>query len=180
MCAWTKWGQLGWIERAESAPALAYDRGMIPLTRPLLGGEEEQAVASVLRTGMLVQGAQVARFEDAVASHIGRAHAVAVVNGTAALELALRALGIGPGARVLVPALTWPSPAHAVMACGAEPVLVDVDAAEWNSGARELAAALSPRPDAVIAIDQFGNPSRVQPRQHAERRALRTARPDRV
>jgi perosamine synthetase len=134
---------------------------MIPLTRPLLGVEEEQAVAAVLRTGMLVQGAQVACFEDVVASYVGRRHAVATVNGTAALELALRALGIGAGARVLVPALTWPSPAHAVIACGAEPVLVDVDAAEWNSGPREIAAALTPRPDAVIAIDQFGNPSRV-------------------
>jgi perosamine synthetase len=134
---------------------------MIPLTRPSLGGDEEHAVAAVLRTGMLVQGAQVARFERAVGDSVGRAHAVAVVNGTAALELALRALGIGPGSRVVVPALTWPSPAHAVLACGAEPVLVDVDAAEWNSGPREIVEVLSAKPDAVIAIDQFGNPSRV-------------------
>src|SRR6185503_10034936 len=59
------------------------------------------------------------------------------------------------------PALTWPSPAHAVLACGAEPVLIDVDAAEWNAGPEQVRAALSPRPDAMIAIDQFGNPSRV-------------------
>jgi dTDP-4-amino-4,6-dideoxygalactose transaminase len=149
-------------QRACSAGRLGYDRAVIPLTRPLLGAEEEQAVAAVLRTGMLVQGAEVARFERAVGEHVRRAHAVAVVNGTAALELGLGALGIGPGARVLVPALTWPSPAHAVLACGAEPVLVDVDAAEWNSGPRQLEGALSPQPDAVIAIDQFGNPCRVQ------------------
>ncbi len=145
----------------ESAARLGYDRAMIPLTRPLLGIEEEQAVAAVLRTGMLVQGARVAELEQAVAQQVGRAHAIAVVNGTAALELALHALGIGPGARVVVPALTWPSPAHAVLACGAEPVLVDVDAGEWNSGPLQVRAALDPKPDAVIAIDQFGNPSRV-------------------
>jgi perosamine synthetase len=145
----------------ESAASLGYDRAMIPLTRPLLGVEEEQAVAAVLRTGMLVQGARVAELEQVVAQQVGRAHAIAVVNGTAALELALHALGIGPGARVVVPALTWPSPAHAVLACGAEPVLVDVDAGEWNSGPLQVRAALDEKPDAVIAIDQFGNPSRV-------------------
>jgi len=134
---------------------------MIPLTRPELGAEEEAAVAAVLRSGMLVQGARVAALEARVAAHAQRAHAIAVVNGTAALELALRALGVGAGDRVLCPDLTWPSPAHAVLACGAEPVLIDVDAFEWNAGPSELRAALEPRPAAAICIDQFGNPSRV-------------------
>jgi perosamine synthetase len=133
---------------------------MIPLTRPLLGIEEESEVASVLRTGMLVQGGRVAEFEAQVAAHTGRRHAIAVTNGTSALHLALRALGVGAGDRVLCPDLTWPSPAHAVIDTGAEPVLVDVDAAEWNAGPAQFAAARGVGARAAIAIDQFGNPAR--------------------
>jgi perosamine synthetase len=135
---------------------------MIRLTRPWLGPEEEGAVANVLRSGMLVQGARVAEFERMVATQTGRAHAVAVTNGTSALMLALEALGIGAGARVLVPNLTWPSPAHAVIDVGATPVLVDVDLREWNAGPEEMAAALITHGPiaAAIAIDQFGNPAR--------------------
>lgn len=136
---------------------------MIRLTRPWLGPEEEGAVANVLRSGMLVQGARVAEFERMVAAHCGRAHAVAVTNGTTALMLALEALGVAPGARVLVPNLTWPSPAHAVIDIGAIPVLVDVDLREWNAGPEEMAAALITHGPvaAAIVIDQFGNPARV-------------------
>ena len=136
---------------------------MIRLTRPWLGPEEEGAVAGVLRSGMLVQGARVADFEHAVRAFTKRQHAVAVTNGTTALMLALEALGIGPGARVLVPNLTWPSPAHAVLDLGATPVLVDVDLREWNAGPDEMAAALITHGPiaAAIAIDQLGNPARV-------------------
>ena len=72
---------------------------MIPLTRPLLGEEEEAAVAAVLRTGMLVQGARVLEFEQRLAAHTGRKHAIVVSNGTSAIELALAALGVGPARR---------------------------------------------------------------------------------
>jgi perosamine synthetase len=134
---------------------------MIPLTRPLLGPEEETAVQQVLRSGMLVQGAKVAELEALVAAYTGRRHAIAVDNGTTALQLALTAIGVGKGDAVLCPDLTWPSPAHAIIDCGAEPVLVDVDPAEWNAGPTQFAAARSETPRAVIAIDQLGNPSRV-------------------
>ncbi len=103
---------------------------MIPLTRPLLGEEEEAAAAAVLRTGMLVQGARVLEFEQRLVAQTGRKHAVVVSNGTSALELALCALGVGHGDRVLCPDLSWPSPAHAILARSAAPVLCDVDLAE--------------------------------------------------
>lgn len=135
-------------------------RRMIRLTRPSLGDEEARAVAEVLRTGMLAQGERVARFEALVAARCGRKHAVAVTNGTAALELALTVLGVGPGDEVLVPDLTWPSPAHAVVRRGARPVLVDVDRAEWNATAESLRAARTERTRAAIAVDQFGFPAR--------------------
>ncbi len=132
---------------------------MIRLARPSLGEEERAAVAEVLESGMLVQGARVAAFEDAIARRAGRAHAIAVSTGTSALELALAALGIGPGDDVLVPDLTWPSPAHAVMLRGARPILVDVDARSWNATADAFAGARTDRTRAAIAIDQFGFPA---------------------
>jgi perosamine synthetase len=133
---------------------------MIPLTVPALGAEEIAAVERVLRTGMLVQGQEVLAFEAALAACTERAHAVALCNGTAALELALRALDIGPGDEVLCPALTWPSPAHAVLGVGAELVLVDVDPHEWNGTESTFAAARTERTRAAIVIEQFGNPAR--------------------
>jgi perosamine synthetase len=133
---------------------------MIPLTVPELGDEENTAVLRVLRSGMLVQGKEVLAFEAALSGFVQRAHAIAVVNGTAAIELALRALSVGPGDEVVCPALTWPSPAHAVRVVGATPVLVDVDQSEWNLTAETLAPALSARTKAVIVIEQFGNPAR--------------------
>ncbi len=78
---------------------------MIRLARPEIGDEEVRAVERVLRSGMLVQGEEVARFEAALGERCGRSHAVAVGSGTAALQLALEALGVGPGDDVLVPDL---------------------------------------------------------------------------
>jgi perosamine synthetase len=134
---------------------------MIRLTRPVLGEAETRAVEGVLATGMLVQGERVAAFEARVAAQTGRRHAIAVSSGTGALELALRALGVGSGDEVGVPALTWPSPAHAVALVGATPVLADVDLREWNVTPATLHAAWTPRMRAAIVIDQFGNPARI-------------------
>ncbi len=131
---------------------------MIPLTRPWIEDAEIAAVADVLRSGMLVQGRAVAAFEGAVAARCGRRHGIAVSSGTAALYLGLQALGIGPGDEVLVPALTWPSPAHAARCLGATVRLVDVHPDEWNVTPALLQAARSSRTKAAVVIDQFGNP----------------------
>lgn len=133
---------------------------MIPLSRPSITDDDLDRVRAVIAGGMLVQGREVLAFEQAVAARLGRAHAVAVSNGTAALHLALIAAGIGPGDEVLVPALTWPSPAHAIRLVGAEPVLVDVDPEEWNVRGPSLRAARTARTRAAVVIDQFGNPLR--------------------
>ncbi|MCS6799436.1 MAG: DegT/DnrJ/EryC1/StrS family aminotransferase [Myxococcota bacterium] len=133
----------------------------MPLARPCLGEAELRAIERVLASGRLVLGPEVERFEEAVARRCGRAHAVAVSSGTTALEIALQAIGVGPGDEVLVAAFTWPSPAHAVRRVGARPVLVDVDPHEWNATPEAFAAARSPRTVAAIAIDQFGFPARL-------------------
>ncbi|MCA9601652.1 MAG: DegT/DnrJ/EryC1/StrS family aminotransferase [Polyangiales bacterium] len=132
----------------------------VPLLRLDFGDRETRALGEVLASGMLVQGARVEAFEAAVKARTGRHHAVAVANGTAALELALEALGIGPGDDVLCPDLTWPSPGHAILRRGARPVLVDVHADEWNAAPEALAAARTAQTKAAIVVDQFGVPAR--------------------
>lgn len=107
-----------------------------------------------------MQGPLVERFEQSVAALVGRRHAVAVSSGTAALQLALRALGVGTDAEVICPALSWPSPAHATRLAGARVRFIDVDASEWNSTGEAFATARSPAVKAAIVIDQFGNPAR--------------------
>lgn len=131
----------------------------IRLARPALDHRELDAIQRVLESGMLVSGAVVERFEHAARERCGRAHAVAVASGTAALELGMRALDLTHG-EILVPALTWPSPAHAAALVGATPRLVDVDPAEWNGSPDTFAAALGPATRGIVAIDQFGVPAR--------------------
>ncbi len=133
---------------------------MIRLAKPWIGEDEQRAVAAVLESGQLVQGALVERFEQAVAALVGRKHAIGVSSGTAALQLALKVLGIGPGDEVLCPALSWPSPAHAVRLAGAKVQFVDVDADEWNSTEDALRSSRTEQAKAAIVIDQFGNPAR--------------------
>lgn len=123
-----------------------------------MGDEELAATRAVLESGMLVQGERVAAFERALAERCGRAQAIACGSGTAALELALEALGVRDG-DVLCPDLSWPSPAHAIVRAGARPVLVDVDPSSWNATAEGLAAARTPTTRAAIVIDQFGMPA---------------------
>jgi dTDP-4-amino-4,6-dideoxygalactose transaminase len=131
----------------------------IKLASPELGDEERDAIARVLASGMLVQGREVAELERAVAERCERAHAIAVSSGTAALELALRALGVA-GGEVIVPTLTWPSPAHAAIVAGARVATIDVDRGDWNGAPDGFARARTAATRAAIAIDQLGVPAR--------------------
>lgn len=130
----------------------------IRLARPDVGDEELAAVADVLAGGMLTMGPKVAEFERLLAAACGTADAVAVSSGTAALHLAVLALGIGPGDEVVVPAYTFPATANVVELCGATAVLVDVDPTTCNLTAEGVADVLSPRTKAVVAVHLFGRP----------------------
>ncbi len=100
---------------------------MIPLLRPQMGEEEVQAIREVIYSGWIGMGPKVEEFEAAFARFTGKKHAVAVNSGTAALHLALEALGVGAGDEVICPALTFISTALAARYCGAEPRFADVD-----------------------------------------------------
>ena len=136
---------------------------MIPITKPLLGEEEALAAARVIRSGWLVQGSEVARFEQSVAELVGARHAVAVSSGTCALHLALVALGIAPDDEVIVPSLGFIATANVVLHAGGRPVLVDVDSGTFNLDPRAVAAAITPRTRVVIPVHQLGLPAEMTP-----------------
>jgi perosamine synthetase len=131
---------------------------VIRLARPDVGAEEAAAVAEVLESGLLTMGPKVAEFESELARVCERPHAVAVSSGTAALHLAVLALGIGKRDEVLVPAFTFPATANVVALAGARPVLVDVDPETMNLDPAHVEAAVTRRTRAVLAVHLFGRP----------------------
>lgn len=133
-------------------------RREIPIARPLVGEEEVEAVARVMRSGMLAQGSIVAEFEAQFADYCGAAHAIGVNSGTAALHAALLAAGVGPGDSVIVPAFTFFATASAVSMCGATPLFADVDPATFNIDAESAATLIRPDTRAVIGVHLFGQP----------------------
>jgi perosamine synthetase len=130
----------------------------IRLAFPDVGEEELAEVAAVLESGQLTMGPKVDEFEAELARACGVEHAVAVSSGTAALHLAVLALGIGPGDDVIVPAYTFPATANVVALAGARPVLVDVDPETMNVDLGRVYEAVTPRTKAVIAVHLFGRP----------------------
>lgn len=128
-----------------------------------MGETERAALLAAFDSNWLAPlGPEVDAFEAEVADAAGRAHGVATASGTAALHLALRLLGVGPGDEVLVPTLTFVATAAAATYQGARPVFVDVDPATWTMDADLLAAELTRRvqagrrPAAVVAVDLYG------------------------
>jgi perosamine synthetase len=132
---------------------------VIRLARPDTGAEEAAAVAEVLESGMLTMGEKVAELEAELARACEVEYAVAVSSGTAAIHLAVLALGIGPGDEVIVPAYTFPATANVVALAGATPVLVDVDAESFNIDAK---VEITPRTKAILPVHLFGRPARLE------------------
>ncbi|HXA54299.1 MAG TPA: DegT/DnrJ/EryC1/StrS family aminotransferase [Solirubrobacteraceae bacterium] len=126
-----------------------------PLTP--LREELRAAVARVMDSGSYILGPEVAAFEQELAAYCGAAHAVGVANGTEAITIALRALGVGPGDEVVVPSFTFYASAEAIPPTGAVPVFCDIDPDTYCVTADTVRAALTPRTKAVIAVHLFGN-----------------------
>jgi perosamine synthetase len=134
----------------------------IRLAFPDVGEEELAEIAAVLGTGQLTMGPKVEEFEALLAAAAGTEHAAAVSSGTAALHLAVLALGIGEGDEVLVPAYTFPATANVVVLAGGRPVLVDVDPVTMNIDPEDAARRVTARTKAVLAVHLFGRPARLE------------------
>jgi perosamine synthetase len=129
--------------------------------RPLLGEEEAAAAAEVVRSGWVAQGPRVAEFEAAFAASVGAAHGVAVSSCTTGLHLMLHVLGLEPGDEVVVPSFSFIATANVVRYTGATPVFADVDPVTGNLSPDTVAAVLTDRTRAVLAVHQGGVPADV-------------------
>lgn len=125
----------------------------------VLRTELDEAIGGVMDRADFSLGRDVAAFEEEFAAYCGTNYAVGVDSGLSALELSLRALGIGPGDEVIVPANSFIASAAAVTFAGAEPVLVDVDAATYNIGVDQIREAITPRTRAIIPVHLYGLPA---------------------
>jgi perosamine synthetase len=137
---------------------------MIPVNEPHIAKNTEAYVVDCIRTGWISSaGSYIGRFESAYASYLGTEHAIAVSNGTAALHLAVAALGIGPGDEVIIPDNTIISCALAVHYTGAVPVPVDVDPVWGNIDPTKIEAAITPKTRAIMAVHLYGHPCDMDP-----------------
>ncbi len=121
--------------------------------------EEKNAVLRVLESGHLVQGAKVEEFEALFSDFVGTKGAVATNSGTSAIHTALTALGVGPGDEVILPAITFFSCAAMVAACGATPVVVDVEREDYTMSPAEAAVAVNPATKALMPVHIYGQPA---------------------
>src|ERR687898_143975 len=126
---------------------------------PAIGDEEIEAVAETLRSGWLTTGPRAAELERRIAEMVGAKHAVAVSSGTAAIQLALVALGIGPDDEVITSPITWPATANVVVQAGARTVYVDVRDSDLNIDPAEVVKAVTPRTKAILPVDLAGQPA---------------------
>ena len=124
-----------------------------PLTEAI-----ERAVREVVTRGDFIMGAAVERFETEYAGYIGTRHAIGVGTGLAAIELALRAFEVGPGDEVITPANTFIATVLAILAVGATPVFVDMDAATYAIDPAAIGAAITPRTKAIVPVHLYGQP----------------------
>jgi dTDP-4-amino-4,6-dideoxygalactose transaminase len=133
----------------------------IQVAAPQVGEREVAAVRDVLLSGAYVSGRRVKDFERRFAEYIGVEHAVAVNSGTAALHIALQAMGVGPGDEVIVPPLTFFATVSCVLYVGATPVFADIDRDDWCISPRSVARAVTPRTKAIIPVHLFGMPAKM-------------------
>lgn len=130
-----------------------------PVTEPHLDDEDRRLFLEAFDSGWISsQGPYLQQFEQAFAAYVGRSHALATCNGTAALHLALLALDVRPGQEVIVPTFTYVATANAVRYCGAEPVLVDCEPDTWNIDPARIAEAITPRTVGIVPVHMYGHP----------------------
>jgi perosamine synthetase len=147
----------------------------IPLAKPEIIDSDRDAVMEVLRTPYLSMGPKLHAFEQAISDYTGSKHAVAVNSGTSGLQIAVRALGLQPGAEVILPSFAFSAVLNVVLQENLQPVFVDIDPETYNTSPELVAAAITDQTQLILAVHTFGIPVGVdQLREsitHAEMRA---------
>lgn len=136
----------------------------IPVNEPLLNGNEKKYLCECIDSGWISsEGPFVKKFEQKMSATVGREYGIAVSNGTAALEVAVQALGIQAGDEIIMPAFTIISCAMAVTKLGAVPVLIDSDLYTWNMNVEEIESKITNRTKAIMIVHLYGLPVEVAP-----------------
>jgi perosamine synthetase len=137
---------------------------MIPVNEPLLDGNEKKYLVECIETGWISsEGSFVKKFEEQFASSVDRQYGISVCNGTAALDIAVAALDIGPGDEVILPSFTIISCASAIVRTGARPVVVDSDPYTWNMNVAQIEEKITKCTRAIMAVHIFGLPVDMDP-----------------
>ncbi len=147
---------------------------IIPVNEPVLDGREREYLLECIDTGWISsEGPFIKRFEEEFSRRVGRRHGIAVANGSGALDIAVAALGIGPGDEVIMPVFTIISCPAAVVRAGAMPILIDSDPETWNMDVGKIAARITPRTRAIMVVHIYGLPVDMGPvLELAERHGL--------
>ncbi len=136
----------------------------VPVNTPLLSGNEKKYIIECIDTGWISsEGEFVKQFESNFTSYIGKKYGISVANGSAALDIAVQALGIGKGDEVILPAFTIISPALSVVRASAKPVLVDCDPDTWNMDVSQIESKITKNTKAIIAVHIYGLPVDMDP-----------------
>ncbi|HIC98525.1 MAG TPA: DegT/DnrJ/EryC1/StrS family aminotransferase, partial [Pyrodictiaceae archaeon] len=131
----------------------------IPIARPLIEEEDINAVVEVLKSGMLAHGKEVEAFEREFAQYVGTSYGVAVVNGTMALDVALKALNIKPGDEVITTPFTFIASSNSILFQGAKPVFCDIDEKTFNLNPDEVLEKISNKTKAILVVHLYGQPA---------------------
>lgn len=136
----------------------------VPVNEPLLDGNEKKYLSECIDTGWISsEGPFIKQFEEKFSACVDRKHGVSVCNGTAALDAAIEALGIGPGDEVIMPTFTIISCVGQIVRAGAKPVLVDSDPDTWNMDVSQVEAKITSRTKAIMVVHIFGLPTDMDP-----------------
>jgi len=130
---------------------------------PAVGDEEVAAAAEAIRSGWLTSGPRAAELERRCAEVLEAKHVLALSSGTAALHLALLAVGVGPGDEVITTSLTWPATANVIVHCGATPVFADVRPGDLNVDPAAVAELVGPKTRAILPVHLYGQPADLDP-----------------
>ena len=137
---------------------------MIPVNTPILNGKELEYVTECIKTGWISsEGPFVREFEDKFSDYVDRKYGIAVSNGSAALDIAVKALDIGKGDEVILPTFTIISPAQSIITSGAIPVLVDCNLDTWNIDVNAIEDKITSRTKAILVVHIYGLPVDMDP-----------------
>lgn len=136
----------------------------IPVNTPLLSGNELKYLTECIETGWISsEGPFIQKFEESFATYVDRNYGIAVSNGSAALDIAIKALNIGHGDEVIIPTFTIISPAQSIISQGAIPVLVDCELDTWNMDVKQVEAKITSKTKAILVVHIYGLPVDMDP-----------------